>query len=59
MATINQHHAGIDAEQQIWHYCRHHGLPWFPRLGSRSSFVRQAANLWCIKQLLQAKLAGS
>ena len=50
---------GSDAEQQMWHYFRRHWLPWFPTLGSRSSFVRQAANLWCLKQLLQEKLADS
>lgn len=58
METVGEF-LGIDAEKQIWHYFRRHWLPWFPRLGSRSSFVRQAANLWCIKQLLQEKLAGS
>lgn len=58
METVGEF-LGIDAEKQIWHYFRRHWLPWFPRLGSRSSFVRQAANLWCSKQLLQEKLAGS
>ena len=58
METVGEF-VGIDAEKQIWHYCRRHGAPWFPALGSRSSFVRQAAHWWCIKQLLQEQLAAS
>ena len=38
-------------------YFRRHWLAWFPGLGSRSSFVRQAANLWQYKQRLQQHLA--
>jgi IS5 family transposase len=49
---------GIDADQAIWQYVRHHWLPWFPALGSRSTFVRQAANLWQYKELLQQRLAA-
>lgn len=48
---------GIDADQAIWQYFRHHWLEWFPGLGSRSTFVRQAANLWQYKALLQQRLA--
>lgn len=58
METVGEF-LGIDAEKQIWHYFRRHWSPWFPTLGSRSSFVRQAANLWCLKQLLQEQLAAS
>jgi hypothetical protein len=29
---------------------------WFPGLGDRSTFVRQAANLWRVKQLLHEQL---
>lgn len=49
---------GIDADQAIWRYFRHHWLSWFPGLGSRSTFVRQAANLWQYKQRLQQHLAA-
>lgn len=49
---------GIDADQAIWQYFRHHWLAWFPRLGSRCAFVRQAANLWQYKALLQQHLAA-
>lgn len=48
---------GIDAEQAMWKYFRRHWLMLFPGLGSRSTFVRQAANLWQYKQLLQQRLA--
>jgi len=56
METVGEF-LGIDAEKQIWHYFRRHWSSWFPRLGSRSSFVRQAANLWYIKQVIQERLA--
>lgn len=49
---------GIDCDQAIWQYFRRHWMEWFPGLGSRSSFVRQAANLWQYKQRLQQQLAG-
>jgi IS5 family transposase len=48
---------GIDADQAIWRYFRRHWLTWFPGLSSRSAFVRQAANLWQYKELLQQRLA--
>ena len=49
---------GIDADQAIWRYFRRHWWGWFPGLGSRSTFVRQAANLWQYKQRLQQRLAA-
>jgi len=49
---------GIDADQAIWQYFRRHWLGWFPGLGSRCTFVRQAANLWQYKALLQQHLAA-
>jgi len=48
---------GIDKEKHIWQYFRRHWYPWFPCLGSRSTFVRQAANLWVVKQMIQRKIA--
>ena len=50
---------GIDMEKHIWQYFRRQWSPWFPQLGSRSTFVRQAANLWCSKHIIQEKLATS
>ena len=49
---------GIDADQAIWKYFRRHWLSLFPKLSSRSAFVRQAANLWQYKELLQQRLAA-
>jgi hypothetical protein len=48
---------GIDTDKGIWKYFREHWQSWFPNLKSRSSFVRQAANLWQYKELLQQRLA--
>jgi hypothetical protein len=50
---------GLDMEKHIWQYFLRHWSPWFPQLGSRSTFVRQAANLWCVKHIIQEKLATS
>ena len=50
---------GIDTEKHIWQYFRRHWFSWFPTRGSRSTFVRQAANLWYITYLIQDKLATS
>lgn len=49
---------GLDADQAIWQYFRRHWLTWFPNLASRCTFVRQAANLWQYKALLQQQLAA-
>lgn len=48
---------GIDTDTGIWKYFRRHWLSLFPQLRSRSTFVRQAANLWSYKQELQQRLA--
>lgn len=46
------HHTDIG----IWRYFRRHWDSWFPGLGHRSTFVRQAANLWAYKQQLHQQL---
>lgn len=45
---------GIDTDSGIYHYFRRHFRDWFPALGQvhRTTFVRQAANLWRVKQQL-------
>jgi Transposase DDE domain len=48
---------GIDTDQGMWQYFQRHWLSWFPKLPSRSTFVRQAANLWQYKERLQQQLA--
>ena len=47
---------GYDGDEAIWEYFKQHWAAWFPGLGDRSTFVRQAANLWRVKQLLHEQL---
>jgi hypothetical protein len=49
---------GIDTDKGIWSYFRSHWLNWFPLLGSRANFAKQASNLWLIKEKIQDKLAN-
>ncbi|MFM7449135.1 MAG: IS982 family transposase [Leptolyngbyaceae cyanobacterium] len=49
---------GIDTDKGIWQYFQRHWQSWFPKLTSRSSFTRQAANLWQYKEHLQRSLAS-
>lgn len=46
------HHTDIG----IWKYFYRHWDSWFLTLGHRSTFVRQAANLWAYKQQLHQQL---
>lgn len=48
---------GIDTDKGIWQYFRRHWLELLPQLQTRSTFVRQAANLWSYKQQLQRQVA--
>ena len=48
---------GIETDKGIWSYFKGHWSDLFPQIKSRSTFVRQAANLWCYKQQMQHKLA--
>jgi len=41
---------GMSQDKQIWSYFHCHWRAWFPGLGARSTFVRQSANLWALKQ---------
>ena len=51
---------GHDADRDIFRFFRHYHRADFPALLtiSRTTFARQAANLWRVKQLIQARLAG-
>jgi hypothetical protein len=49
---------GLDADKAIWQYFHRHWLTLFPKLKVRCSFVRQAANLWQYKALLQQRLTS-
>ncbi len=48
---------GIDTDKGIWSYFKTHWLHFFPRIPCRTTFVRQTANLWHVKQLLQESLS--
>lgn len=47
-----------DSDKGIWSYFRRHWSSWFANRASRSSFVRQAANLWQYKQRLHQQFAA-
>jgi hypothetical protein len=49
---------GIDTDSGLYAYFRRHWADWFPALGRihRTTFVRQAANLWAVKQRLYQHL---
>ena len=47
---------GHHSDQRIWQYFNRHWRSWFPALGHRTSFVRQAANLWHYKQQIHQRL---
>jgi len=51
---------GFDQDAQLFWYFRRHWAAAFPGLRQvhRTTFVRQAANLWAVKQRLQQHLAG-
>ena len=51
---------GIDTDKGIWRHFRRHHLAEFPRLAEvdRSTFARQAAALWHVKQLLHERVLG-
>ncbi|PHM21988.1 IS982 family transposase [Xenorhabdus budapestensis] len=48
---------GFSTDKGIWTYFCDHWRDWFPGLGSRANFAKQASNLWAVKQKLQEKLA--
>ncbi len=47
----------LNGDSNIWAYFKQHWFSWFPRMGDRTAFVRQSANLWIIKQMIQKKLS--
>lgn len=49
---------GIDTDKGIWKYFKDHWQHFFPAIGSRSNFAKQASNLWCLKQMIQEQLIG-
>jgi Transposase DDE domain len=51
---------GIDTDKGLYEHFRRHYRDWFPSLGRihRTTFVRQAANLWAVKAQLRQQLLG-
>lgn len=50
---------GIETDKGLWSYFKEHWYDLFPKIGDRTTFVRQAANLHKVKQILQESLAKS
>lgn len=52
---------GLDHDQAIYRYFRRHYRAFFPALGQvhRTTFVRQAANLWAVKERLWQHLLAA
>jgi len=48
----------LDTDKGIWEYFKKHYLYLFPQLGSRTTFVKQATNLWRIKQIILSRLSA-
>ena len=51
---------GIDTDKGLYEHFRRHYGDWFPALSRvhRTTFVRQAANLWAVKAQLRQQLLG-
>lgn len=49
---------GFGSDKQIWSYFKQHWIGHFPKLGCRTSFVRQSANLMTVKHLLQEHISA-
>lgn len=47
---------GLEQDKQAWQYFNRHWRDWFPCLPTRTTYIRQCANLWAAKQQLQADL---
>ena len=46
----------LASDEDIFDYFQAHFQAWFPQLKDRTLFVRQAANLWQVKALIQQRL---
>jgi hypothetical protein len=47
---------GLGQDKAIYNYFRSHYQHFFPELRERTKFVRQAANLWAVKAMIQRRL---
>lgn len=41
---------GLGKDKRIYDYFKSQWLEWFPKLGDRTTFTRQCANLWQVKE---------
>jgi hypothetical protein len=48
----------FDQDKAIWRYFKTHWNHFFPKIPDRTNFIRQAANLHALKQLLHERLAA-
>jgi len=44
---------GIDTDEGIHQYFKSHWTHFFPKIGDRTAFARQSANLWHVKQIMR------
>ncbi len=49
----------LSTDKDLFNYFKAHYQDWFPALKERTCFVRQAANLWQFKALIQQQIAQS
>ncbi len=47
---------GLNQDEDLYDYFRSHYQHFFPNLRERTGFVRQAANLWALKAMIQRRL---
>lgn len=47
---------GRGSDKEIYDYFKTHWLSWFPKMGCRTAFSRQLANLWSIKMQFQKEM---
>lgn len=48
---------GLGSDKKIWLYFSQHWSAWFPRIGCRTSFTRQSANLLGLLNRMQQKIS--
>ena len=46
----------LGSDKSIFEYFKRHWVTYFPNLGSRTTFIRQSAKLWCMKDRLHKHL---
>lgn len=47
---------GLGSDKRIFSHFKQQWHTWFPKLGSRTTFTRQSANLWALKEQLRRHL---